>query len=100
VGVPRSAGRLPLSAGMKTYIDMKGDAIEEQKKSLEAGLRAMDLRIELSDDTIAGAPINEAWVQTMKSMNELDQESRRHAERAAKLHKNAKEYYKSKDLGS
>jgi hypothetical protein len=92
-----AVGRLRPGASMKTYIEMKVDAFSEQKKSLEAGRQAMDLRIKLADDTIAGVPVSEAWVQTLKSISELDQESRRYADNAANLNMKADRYYESKN---
>lgn len=88
-----SAGGYRSSGGTKTYIGMKVDAVEEQKKSLETGLQAIGLRIELSDDTISGVQSGEAVVQKLKRISELDDETGRHADRSAELHKKADNYY-------
>jgi hypothetical protein len=40
------------------------------------------------------------WIQTLESMSELEEESKRHAAGAADLHKKADKYYESKKLGN
>ena len=96
----KSAGEYRSSGGTKTYIEMKVDAVEEQKKSLETGLQAMGLRTELADDTISGVQSSEEVVQTLKRISELDEETERHADRAAELHKKADNYYEGKNSGN
>jgi hypothetical protein len=95
-----SAGDKGLSTETRTYIEMKVDAVAEQKKSLEAGLQATDLRIKLADDTIAGAPLDEAWVRTVQRIAKLDGESKSYVGKAAELNKKADDYYDSKNLGN
>jgi len=95
-----SAGKRTSSVSMRTYIEMKVDAVEEQKKSLETGVQALDLRIELADDTISGAQSSESVVKALKRISELDEETKRHADRTAELHKRADNFHENKNSGN
>ena len=92
------ASRMPASEEMKRYLKMKLDAVGEQGKALEVELEAMKVRLDMLDDSAAGAVLDSETVRKMRLVGELEKESRSHAEEASRLDQEAKDYYESKKL--
>ncbi len=84
-----------VSKEMKTYTEMKLDAMEEQEKMLELELRAMTIRVQALSEPESDI-LPERLAEYEKQIAELDEEAREHAGRAQSLHIDANEYYDEK----
>jgi len=84
-----------VSKEMKTYTDMKLDAMEEQEKMLELELRAMTIRVQALSEPESEI-LRERLVEYERQIAELNEEAREHASRAQSLHIDANEYYDEK----
>jgi hypothetical protein len=89
---------LPVSAEMKTYVDMKIAALERQEQVLIVELQAMDLRLKAIKDLEAGATL-ESLLALEKQIQVLEQKSIENAKDASDLHKQANAYFEEKKLG-
>ena len=89
---------LPVSAEMKTYVDMKVAALERQEQVLVVELQAMDLRLKAIKDLEAGATL-ESLLTLEKQIQILEQKSIENAKDASDLHKQANAYFEEKKLG-
>jgi hypothetical protein len=90
--------RMPASEEMKRYLRLKLDAVGEQGKALEAELEAMKVRLDMLDDPVAGVAPDSETVRKMRLVSELEGESKGHADEAARLDREANDYYESKKL--
>ncbi|MBU4391179.1 MAG: hypothetical protein KJ907_00885 [Actinobacteria bacterium] len=84
-----------VSKEMKTYTEMKLDAMEEQEKIFELELRAMTIRVQALSEPESDI-LPERLAEYEKQIAELDKEAREHAGRAQSLHIDANEYYDEK----
>jgi hypothetical protein len=89
---------LPVSAEMKTYVDMKLAALDGQEQVLVVELQAMDLRLKAIKDLEAGATL-ESLLALEKQIQVLEQKSIEDARDASDLHKKANAYFEEKKLG-
>lgn len=87
--------RMRVSEEMKEYAGMKNDAISEQEKMLELGLRAMAVRAQALSE-----PESEDLIERLEEYErqiiELEEEALEHATRAQTLHIDANDYYDEK----
>jgi hypothetical protein len=95
----QSAAKMKISDNMKNYLDIEIEASKENEKALVAELDATDLKLKNVAETGAQAPLSAEQIDKLKSISELEDQSRQHAEKAAALHKKANDYYESKRLG-
>ena len=84
-----------VSKEMKTYTEMKLDAMEDQGKMLELEMRAMTIRVQALSEPESEI-LSERLAEYEKQIAELDEEAREHACRAQSLHIDANEYYDEK----
>jgi hypothetical protein len=84
-----------VSKEMKTYTEMKLDAMEEHEKMLELELRAMTIRVQALSEPESDILL-ERLAEYEKQIAEIDEEAREHADRAKSLHIDANEYYYEK----
>lgn len=84
-----------VSEEMKTYAEMKLDAMEEHEKMLELELRAMTIRVQALSEPESDILL-ERLAEYERQIAELDEETQEHADRAQSLHIDANEYYDEK----
>ncbi len=84
-----------VSKEMKTYTEMKLDAMEEQEKMLELELRTMIIRVQALSEPESDI-LPERLAEYEKQIAELNEEGREQAGRAQSLHIDANEYYEEK----
>ncbi len=90
---------LNINSTMKTYVDMKLNALSEQEKHLSAEIEAVDLRIKTVESMVPGAPLDQASIVREQQIDRLDIESKAHAQRAVELNKKANTYYEKTKTG-
>ena len=88
---------LDVSKDMKTYIDMKTGALDEQIKTLDIELQAMQAREKLLSDYQADASIQQLAADEQQ-VSQLETQAKDHSDQAKKLHQDANDYYTDKKL--
>ncbi len=87
-----------VSSEMKTYADMKLEALEEQERFLGTELEAMDMRLSAISSLLEGATL-ESVLTMEKRIDSLELEAGEQAKTASELHEKANAYFKEKKLG-
>lgn len=95
----RGARGEPVSEEMKTYLDMKLDALSEQIAGLEEELLAMPIRLEVISLVEKEAPLDQV-LQLHLQIEEKEARSMELLRNAGVMHQDANDYYDEKQLGS
>lgn len=93
-----SAKSEPVSKEMKRYLDMKLDALSEQKKGLEQELLVMSLRLDLVSAVEQGATFDQV-LPLQQQIDEMEARSRELFLKAGVMHRDANDYYDEKQFG-
>ncbi len=88
----------PVSKEMKSYLDMKLDALAEQIKGLEQELQAMPVRLEVVSLVERGGTMEEV-LPLHQQINEMETRARELLLKAGAMHQDANDYYDEKQLG-
>ncbi|MFH1149784.1 MAG: hypothetical protein V1748_04860 [Actinomycetota bacterium] len=89
----------PVSEEMKTYLDMKLDALSEQIAGLEEELGAMPVRLEVISLVEKDAPLDQL-LPLHQQIDEIEARSMELLRNAGVMHRDANDYYDEKQLGS
>ncbi len=95
----RSAASLRVSSAMKEYLRLKSAAVDEQRRSLDATIQAMDIRLQTADAIVGGGPLDQALLDKLTEISRLEEEARKAAQSASEMHERANDYYEKKKLG-
>ncbi|MBU1670447.1 MAG: hypothetical protein KKF41_15345 [Actinobacteria bacterium] len=95
----RGAWGEPVSEEMKTYLEMKLDALSEQIAGLEEELLAMPIRLEVISLVEKEAPLDQV-LQLHRQIEEKEARSMELLRNAGVMHQDANDYYDEKQLGS
>lgn len=90
--------RMKTGPEMKKYVEMKLDAIAEQRQMVSCLIDSLSMRIELAEKGAAGTNLGvEEMTRYQKEIGEKEEEAAKHAEKAKSLHKEANSYYAEKN---